>query len=78
MLEEVKCLQESVRGTVEEAQAPNTVRQIRISELNNGFVVEVGCQSFAIETKARLITLLANYIQEPRATEEKYRAGKLF
>lgn len=77
MLEEAKCGQEPTRQVLEEV-VPDTLRQIRISELNNGFVVEVGCKSFAIETKARLITLLASYIQEPRATEEKYRAGKLF
>ena len=57
---------------------PNEIRQINIEGLNHGYIVRVGCQTFAIETKAQLIAHLSAYIQEPALTEKKWFDGKLF
>jgi len=61
-----------------EQSRPNEIRQINIEGLNHGYVVRVGCHSFAIETKAQLIAQLSAYIQEPALTEKKWFDGKLF
>lgn len=59
-------------------RSPNKIRQINIEEVNRGFIVRVGCHTFAISTKAELTTKLTEYINEPEKTEQKWYAGNLF
>lgn len=61
-----------------EVTNPNKIRQINIEEVNRGFIVRVGCHTFAISTKAELTTKLTEYINEPEKTEQKWYAGSLF
>ena len=56
----------------------NKIRQINIEEVNRGFIVRVGCHTFAISTRAELTTKLTEYINEPDATEKKWYENKLF
>lgn len=56
----------------------NKIRQINIEEVNRGYIVRVGCHTFAISTKAELITKLTEYINEPAKTEKKWYSGDLF
>lgn len=55
----------------------NHIRSISIRQLNHGYVVEVGCQTLAIESSSKLISLFAEYVTNPNATEQLYREGKL-
>lgn len=55
----------------------NHIRSISIRQLNHGYVVEVGCQTLAIESASKLIALFSEYVLNPIATEQKYREGKL-
>lgn len=54
------------------------LRSINIEPLNRGFVVRVGCQSFAIGTKRLLIDKLTQYLSDPQGTEDKWNKGELF
>ena len=56
----------------------NKIRQINIEEVNRGYIVRVGCHTFAISTKAELTTKLTEYINEPAKTEKKWYSGDLF
>jgi hypothetical protein len=56
----------------------NTIRAISIRQLSHGYIVEVGCQTFAIESASTLIAKLSEYILNPNFTESKHREGKLF
>lgn len=56
----------------------NLMRPLAIRQLNHGYIIEVGCQAFAIESASNLIAKLAEYIADPTATEMKWRDGKLF
>lgn len=56
----------------------NKIRQITIEELTRGFVIKVGCSTFAFSTKDELVEKLIQYIKEPNETEKKYRKGELF
>lgn len=47
-------------------------RQINIEPINFGYIVKVGCQNFAIETKEKLTKFLAIYLADPTGTEEKW------
>lgn len=47
-------------------------RQIRINTMNYGYVVEIGCQSFAIETKEQLVKKLSAYIMDPAGVEKAW------
>lgn len=57
---------------------PNKIRNILIKEVNRGFIVEVGCHTFAISTRAELTTKLTEYINEPDKTEKKWYDNNLF
>lgn len=50
----------------------NTIRTFMVRQLNFGYVVEVGCHSFAIETKEKLVKLVSDYINTPDETEKKW------
>lgn len=56
----------------------NKIRDIGIQEVAKGYIVVVGCSTFAIGTKEELITKLIEYINEPEKTEQKWFEGKLF
>lgn len=68
---------EQVMGPTRPAEE-NIIRPIAIRQLSHGYVVEVGCQTFAIESASTLIAKLSEYILNPLATENKHREGKLF
>lgn len=57
---------------------PNRVRRIEILQLDYGYQVTVGCQTMAFESKEKIITNLMAYLNDPEATEKKYREGELF
>jgi hypothetical protein len=61
-----------------EARPSQPLRSINIEPLNRGFVVRVGCQSFAIGTKRLLIDKLTQYLSDPQGTEDKWNKGELF
>lgn len=48
---------------------------INIEPLNFGFLVTVGCQRFAIETKETLVKDIAAYLADPRGVYEAWFAG---
>ena len=55
----------------------NKIYDVIIKELDLGYIVKVGCQSFAIESKSKLLTLLTEYLSDPKATEKKWNEGVL-
>ena len=48
---------------------------INIEEVNNGFILTVGCQKFIAKNKKELISGLTEYINDPEKAEEKYCKG---
>jgi len=70
-----------VTGRIPQPDYPkplNTIRPITIEQLNHGYVVKVGCQTFAIESATHLISKLEAYITNPAKTEQKWQEGVLF
>lgn len=61
-----------------ESKYYDKIRTINIRQLDHGYIVEVGCQAFAIESSYELAGLLAMYLAKPAETEKKYIEGKLF
>jgi len=75
------CHREAINEIVRpfnELDRPNIIRNITIQQLNYGYIVQVGCHSFAIENAAQLITKLSAYILQPAETEKLWQEGKLF
>lgn len=48
---------------------------ISIEPLNRGFVVRVGCQTFAFETHEKMLKYLTEYLTNPKGFETNYREG---
>ncbi len=47
-------------------------KEVRIRPLNHGYVVEVGCQSFAIESADKLTALINQYLKDPVEVEKAW------
>lgn len=54
----------------------NKIRDIKISELEYGYLVEIGCSKFAISDTDQLIKKLSDYIKDPEKTEMMWNDGK--
>lgn len=50
----------------------NLMRLVTITQLSYGYNVQVGCQTFAIETMEKVIANLASYMANPQQLEEKW------
>lgn len=61
-----------------QSNGENKIRQITINEVNRGFIVNVGCHTFAISTKTELLNKLLEYIENPAETEKKWHTNQLF
>src|SRR4051812_11345897 len=55
----------------------NGIRTINIEGLSFGYVVKVGCQSFAIESADKVTKFLNQYMKDPHETERLWFDGKL-
>ena len=50
----------------------NKIRNIQIEQLHSGYIIKVGCHSFAVEEHTTLITKLAAYLSNPQEVEKKW------
>ena len=48
-------------------------RNIHIKEVDIGYIVEVGCAVFAIETKSQLVAKLNDYLNRPDDVERLWK-----
>ena len=56
----------------------NDAYPINVRTLSRGYIVEVGCKSFAITSKIELLELFNKYINNPQETINLYHSNKLF
>lgn len=54
----------------------NHIRNISIEQLDHGYIVRVGCQSFAIENLRTVIKNIEQYMINPDDVEDKYLKGE--
>jgi hypothetical protein len=87
MVEHSNTAMNDVRGICyEEGTSPSTepVRNTRaayepvITQVNNGFTVRCGCQTFVFETFEKMSKYLQMYFENPAETEEKFYKNELF
>lgn len=57
--------------------SPNKAREINIQPMDFGFIVRIGCQSFAIESIDKLISNLNEYLKDPQKIEKAWFSGNL-
>ena len=55
----------------------NQIRDFNVKQLNYGYIVKIGCHSFALESHEKLIEKLDEYLKDPDATEKKWYKGDL-
>ena len=53
----------------------NRAKEINIQPLNFGYIIRVGCQSFAIESADKLISSLNEYLKDPQKIEKSWFNG---
>lgn len=59
-------------------EEPVFAYQITIQQQAYGYIVNVGCKVFAIETSEKLIELLSRYLQNPKEVQKQFEEGTLF
>jgi len=52
------------------------IREINIQAMDHGFVVRVGCQTFAIEDAQKLMNNLTAYLKDPGGMEKQWMGSK--
>jgi hypothetical protein len=70
-------IQELYNGDQELIQS-SAPHEVSIRQVNNGFIVNVGCQTFAFEKFETASKYMAMYFENPPETLHKYYAGTLF
>lgn len=55
----------------------NKIRDVSIKELDRGFVVSIGCHTFAITKVDELTNLISKYLNNPHEVEKEWFDGKL-
>ena len=63
-------------GTLNVTPNNNNIYDINIKQLSYGYVVNIGCQSFAIENSETLIKGLSNYLKSPSECENIWMKDK--
>ena len=58
------------------AEPKNNIYDINIKQLSYGYIVNIGCQSFAIENSETLIKGLSNYLKSPSECEKVWMKDK--
>lgn len=69
---------EKMPMNIMEGNTQQRINEISITEVDRGYIVRVGCKTFAISSKEELIEKLIGYINNPKDTERKYYEGILF
>jgi len=54
------------------------IKSIHVREVDVGYIVEVGCAVFAIETKSQLVAKLNDYLNRPDDVERLWKEEGIF
>ena len=57
---------------------PNRIRSISVRQVDNGYVVSVGCQTLVFETAEKLSKYFDMYLKNPQKVEELHFKKELF
>ncbi len=52
--------------------------EIIIQPLDYGYMVRVGCKSFAFESRTHLLEKLSRYLEDPEGLQKKFLSNELF
>lgn len=48
------------------------IKEIRITQVDHGYIVNIGCQTFAIESSKRLVKNIEKYLESPQEIEKAW------
>ena len=69
---------EALPTPVQNPESNKANYQPEINQVNNGFIVRLGCQSFVFETYDKMSKYLKMYFEDPNGTETKFYKNELF
>jgi len=72
------CYEEGTFTTTEPVRNTKAAYEPVITQVNNGFTVRCGCQTFVFETFDKMSKYLKIYFEDPAETEEKFYKNELF
>lgn len=54
----------------------NKIREVRIIQVDHGYILNVGCKTIALDTPAKIIFALKLYLTNPAKVEDAFLNGK--
>lgn len=51
---------------------PNRAKEVLIRQADHGFIVVIGCQTFAVESADRMLSAIGKYLKNPADVEQKW------
>jgi hypothetical protein len=72
------CYEEGTFPSTEPVRNTKAAYEPVITQVNNGFTVRCGCQTFVFETFDKMSKYLKMYFEDPAETEEKFYKNELF
>ena len=66
------------RTMAQREENPLAPYEVNIKQVNNGFIVNVGCQTFAFESFEKLSKYMGMYFENPTEVTSKHWKGELF
>lgn len=71
-------LNQALQPATNGIDAPERIYSISIRQIDHGYIVEVGCKTFAIENAQNLADMVSAYLVNPKESFTKFYEGKLF
>jgi hypothetical protein len=64
-------------GVLEQKYGHVKARRVTINQQDFGYTVDVGCQTFCLESLDTVLNMLIMYLTNPEKLEKQWREGKL-
>ena len=77
MYEEEVCQEECEQPTSIDVHSKIAQWDVNIKHVHNGFIVQVGCQTFVFETFDKMAKYMAIYYNDPQGAYAKHYKGEL-
>lgn len=62
----------AIYGKLGEIEQTREFKKIIIDKLDYGYVIKIGCQSFAIESEKKVLSGLTTYLNNPSEEEKRW------
>lgn len=71
------CEEKSYAIAPDSVKTPSKIRDIKLQQLDYGYILSVGCKNIALDSPEKILYALKQYLKDPSGTENKFLNGEL-